>query len=187
MHYTHKDPECCSTTISKCKDPTHCIIRSNPHIFLSTGRSQITKYLVDARCMSADTHPVLSQKPRQDLRIASSTARPDSHCLEHSLGWWVRRLAPFLHFYQKKAHSQSNKVILTVGSPKPPSSFDLTIDLYSAVLSAERFTVADRGELFRISCLWQAVVQSQPIRNVHLCQIRRSAWHLIRGSTRLKS
>ena len=111
------------------------------------------------------------------IRIASNTASDGGfEDLHHS----------FIST-KKKAHSQSNKITLAVGSPKPPSSFDLTIDLYSAVLSAERFTVADRGELFRTSCLWQAVVQSQPIRNVHLCQIRRSAWHLIRGSTRSKS
>jgi len=69
----------------------------------------------------------------------------------------VRRLAPFLHFYQKKAHSQSNKPTSTVGSLKPPSSFDRTIDLYSAALSAEGVTVADRGygERFITSCLWQ--------------------------------
>ena len=35
-----------SISIIKCKDPTHCIIRSNPHIFSSTphklsGRSQV--------------------------------------------------------------------------------------------------------------------------------------------------
>ena len=96
MHYTHKDPECCSTTISKCKDPTHCIIRSNPHIFLSTGRSQITKYLVDARCMSADTHPVLSQKHSQDVRIVACLDESPSRFVHVVLGWWVRRLAPFL-------------------------------------------------------------------------------------------
>ena len=60
-------------------------------------------------------------------------------------------------YQKKKAHSQSNKPTSTVGSLKPPSSFDRTIDLYSVALSAEGVTVAERGygERFITSCLWQ--------------------------------
>ena len=64
MHYTHKDPKCCSTKISKCKDPTHCIIRSNPHIFLSTPHKLSGRSPVHARW-----HSLVLCKLSQGLRI----------------------------------------------------------------------------------------------------------------------
>ena len=111
------------------------------------------------------------------LSHASTRARPDSFML--------KRFHSFVPTKKNKAHSQSNKPTSTVGSLKPPSSFDRTIHLYSAALSAEGVTVADRGygERFITSCLWQGCPVPTPIRNVHLGQLpMRSAWHFVRGS-----
>ena len=77
------------------------------------------------------------------LSHASTRARPDSFMLE--------RFHSFDSTKKNKAHSQSNKPTSTVGSLKPPSSFDRTIDLYSAALSAEGYWI----ERFILSCLWQ--------------------------------
>ena len=150
----------------------------------------ITNYLVEAKCMPGDTHPVLSQKHSQDVSIVACLDESPSRFVHVGLGWWVRRLAPFLRCLvetstkKKKAHSQSNQPTSTVGSLKPPSSFDRTIDLYSVALSAEGVTVAEKGygERFITSCLWQGCPVPTPIRNMHLGQSsKRRAWHLIRG------
>ena len=75
----------------------------------------ITNYLVEAKCMPGDTHPVLSQKHSQDFRIVACLDESPSRFVHVVLGWWVRRLAPFLRCLvetstkKKKAHSQSNK------------------------------------------------------------------------------
>ena len=161
--------------IAIAKDPlyrknqqTMCI-QDPTHIF---SFLLLTNYLVEAKCMPGDTHPVLSQKPSQDLRIVAcleQNFRPDScmlasdggfEDLHHSFDAWWRPLPK-----QKK------------------SNFDRTIDLYSAALSAEGVTVADRGDRFINSCLWQGRPVPTPIRNVHLGQLpMRSAWHFVRGS-----
>ena len=120
----------------------------------------ITNYLVEAKCMPGDTHPVLSQKHSQDFRIVACLDESPSRFVHVVLGWWVRRLAPFLRCLvetstkKKKAHSQSNKPTSTVGSLKPPSSFDRTIDLYSAALSAEGYWIGF-SERFITACLWK--------------------------------
>ena len=56
----------------------------------------ITNYLVEAKCMPGDTHPVLSQKHSQDVRIVACLDESPSRFVHVVLGWWVRRLAPFL-------------------------------------------------------------------------------------------
>ena len=173
--------------ITIAKDPlyrknqqTMCI-QDPTHIF---SFLLLTNYLVEAQFMPGDTHPVLSQKPSQYLRIVA--------CLDESPSRFVHvGEIPFLRCLvetsteKNKAHSQSNKPTSTVGSLKPPSSFDRTIHLYSAALSAEGVTVADRGygDRFINSCLWQGRPVPTPIRNVHLGQLTmRSAWHFVRGS-----
>ena len=59
----------------------------------------ITNYLVEAKCMPGDTHPVLSQKHSQDVRIVA--------CLDESPSRFVHvEEIPFLRSYQKKQGSQ---------------------------------------------------------------------------------
>ncbi len=85
--------------IAIAKDPlyrknqqTMCI-QDPTHIF---SFLLLTNYLVEAKCMPGDTHPVLSQKPSQDLRIVACLDESPSRFVHVVLGWWVRRLAPFL-------------------------------------------------------------------------------------------
>ena len=100
MHYTHKDPTCCSTTISKCKDPTHCIIRSNPHIFLFYSSQTI--WSKRSACPVTLTPCCLRSIVKTfALSHASTRARPDSFML--------KRFHSFVPTKKNKAHSQSNK------------------------------------------------------------------------------
>ena len=88
--------------IAIAKDPlyrknqqTMCI-QDPTHIF---SFLLLTNYLVEAKCMPGDTHPVLSQKHSQDFRIVA--------CLDESPSRFVHvGEIPFLRSYQKKQGSQ---------------------------------------------------------------------------------